>query len=213
MKYRIGILTALALCLSLNAHAQRNNQQSNIAASTVNCYFVGRAYLNTTGHGQVVGYFTHIKGIHGSLFNGSPSEATAYFTFRSDIFSLTPLLANGDIGLDFVSAGTFDIYYNANPNGDWSNPNTFSDGQLVARFYRDETLFLQIGPVSHHVLTETLLDSSNFRFDNQTYSFKQLTPDGFTLNQFVSTTSLPGTADFPFGLGFAGNGFAILRKE
>ena len=215
MKYRISIsiLGALALCLSLNVHAQLNNQRGIVASSSVDCYFVGRAYLNATGQGQVVGYFTNIKGISGSLFNGSPSEATAFFTFRSDVFSLTPLPPNGDVGLDLVSAGTFNIYYNANPNGDWSDPNTFSDGQLVARFSRNETLFLQMGPVSHHVLTETLLYSQNFRFNNQTYSFSRLTPDGITLNQFVSNTFLQGTTDFPFGLAFAGNGVGILRKE
>ena len=106
----------------------------------------------------------------------------------TDFDSLTPLPANGDIGLDFVFAGTFNVYYNANPNGDWSNPNTFTDGQLVARFSRNETLFVQIGPVSHHVLTETLLYSQNFRFNNKTYSFRRLTPDGITLNQFVCNT-------------------------
>jgi hypothetical protein len=36
---------------------------------------------------------------------------------------------NGDIGLDLVSAGTFDIYYNPVPNGDWTNPDTFSGDQ------------------------------------------------------------------------------------
>ena len=56
------------------------------------------------------------------------------------------------------------------------------------------------------MLTETLLYSQNFRFNNQTYSFSRLTPDGITLNQFVSNTPLQGTADFPFGLAFAGNG-------
>jgi len=206
MKYGISALGTLALCLSLNALAQSSNQQGTMVSSAVNCYFVGRAYLNSTGQGQLVGYFTNIKGISGSLFNGSPSEETAFFTFRSDVFSLTPLPVNGDIGLDAVSAGTFNIYYNINPKGDWTNPNTFSEGQLVARFSRSKSLFLQIGPVSEHVLSETLRYSRTFRFNNQTYSFSRLTPDGITLNQFVSNTPLGGTADFPFGLAFAGNG-------
>jgi hypothetical protein len=44
------------------------------------------------------------------LFNGTPGspgfnpEQTAFFTFRSDVFSQTSLPANGDVGLDLVKA-------------------------------------------------------------------------------------------------------------
>lgn len=49
------------------------------------CYFVGRAFLNTSGQGQVVGYFTHINGIGAAamLFIGSPP--TSFFAFRSNL--------------------------------------------------------------------------------------------------------------------------------
>src|SRR3984893_18300103 len=90
-----------------------------IPAAAVACYFVGRGFLNATGQGEVVGYFTNINGVPDPLFDGDPSEKTAFFTFRSDVFSLTPLPSNGDVALDLVSAGTFDIYYNPTPNGDW----------------------------------------------------------------------------------------------
>src|ERR1700730_2463982 len=97
-------------------------EAQQIPSSAVACYFVGRGYLNpSNGQGEVVGYFTNITGISGLLFNGSPSEQTAFFTFRSNVFSLTPLPANGGFGLDLVSAGTFNIYFNQKPNGDWSN--------------------------------------------------------------------------------------------
>jgi hypothetical protein len=141
---------------------------------------VGRAYLNSSGQGEVVGYFTDITGIGASdtLFSkkGPPSEVTAFFTFRSDVFSLKPLPTNGDIGLDLVSAGTFDIYHNSNPQGDWSNPDTYSSGQLVAHFMRPESLFLQIlqtdspnpppfESISQHALTETPVSSQSFTFN------------------------------------------------
>jgi hypothetical protein len=61
------------------------------------------------------------------------------------------------------------------PNGDWSNPDTFSSGQQVAHFMRPESLFLQVlqtdsaspppfESVSQHALTETLVSSQSFTF-------------------------------------------------
>jgi hypothetical protein len=125
------ILASFALlggfCSPAQAQQRHWAEAQQIPAAAVACYFVGRAFLNASGQGQVVGYFTDINGIGASdsLFNGTPSEQTAFFTFRSNVFSLTPLL-NGDIGLDLTSAGTFNIYHNPNPNGDWSKPDTFS---------------------------------------------------------------------------------------
>jgi hypothetical protein len=81
--------------------------------------------------------------------NGTPGAQTAFFTFRSSVFSQYPLPLNGDIGLDLVSAGTFNIYNNPAPNRDWSIPHTFSGGQPfpgrpIAHFTKPETLFLAI---------------------------------------------------------------------
>jgi hypothetical protein len=131
--YRSAQILALALTVllgvSLIPHSAEAQQRASaetqqIPSSAVACYSVGRAFLNASGQGEVVGYFTNINGIPGPLFNGSPRETTALFTFSSNVFSLTPLPSNGDIGLDLVSAGAFDIYYNPSANGDWSNPDT-----------------------------------------------------------------------------------------
>jgi hypothetical protein len=165
------------------------------------------------GQGQVAGYFTDIKGISGSLFNGSPSEATAFFTFRSDVFSVMPLPANGDVGLLLVSGGSFSIYYNPNPRGDWSSPDTFSNGQLIAKFTRNETLVVKIGPASQHVLTETLASSQDFTFNNRMYNFSNFLPSGVTLTEYISNTPLPGVAGFPLSEAFAGDGIAIGLKD
>src|SRR5215469_8870127 len=80
------------------------------------CNFIARGYVNAT-QGTAVGYFTGITGISGSLFNGSPSERTAFFTFRHDVAPLvSPPPANGDFAFFLLSAGRFNIYFNQNPN-------------------------------------------------------------------------------------------------
>src|SRR6516164_214592 len=90
-------------------------EAQQIPSSAVACYLVGRGYLDAaTGTGEVAGYFSGINGIGASdsLFNGSPGESTAFFTFRSDTFTLTSLPSNGDITLLLGSAGRYNIYYN-----------------------------------------------------------------------------------------------------
>ena len=160
-------------------------------------HHVGRVFLNpTTGKFVYVGYLVHIDPINGSLFNGSPSESTAYFTFSTDLAQLTPLPNNNDVALDLVSAGTFSVYYNATPAADWSNPASFSSGKLIATFHRKESLFADRA-VAFHSLSETLMWSSDFEFDGQTYNFNRIAPNGITFAQFFSTAPQAGTADYP----------------
>jgi hypothetical protein len=49
-----------------------------------------RDAVNADGTGEGAGYFTFIQGVAGSLFSGLPSEATAFFTFRTELRALFP---------------------------------------------------------------------------------------------------------------------------
>jgi hypothetical protein len=173
-------------------------------------HHVGRVYLNPT-NGQFVytGYLVHIDGIDTSLFNGAPSESTAYFTFSTDVAQLTPLPENGDVSLDLVSDGTFNVYYNAAPGADWTLPESFSSGKLIATFHRKESLFALLGPVSFHSLSETLISSRSFVFHGQVYNFNRIAPNGITFAQFFSTAPQAGTADYPVAFAGAGTVTAV----
>jgi hypothetical protein len=179
---------------------------------------VGRVYLNPS-NGQFVyaGYLVHIDAIDSSLFNGSPSESTAYFTFSTGVAhpaQLTPLPPNNDVDLALVSEGTFNVYYNAVPSGDWSNPASFSSGKLVATFARKESLLVEIGPVGFHNLSETLMSSHNFNFDGKTYNFERIALHGITFSQFFSTApQVSGVTDFPAALAVAGVVWAVGTPE
>ena len=171
---------------------------------------VGRVFLNpTTGQFVYVGYLANIDPIDGSLFNGSPSESTAYFTFSTDLAQLTPLPTNNDVALDLVSAGTFSVYYNANPGANWSDPASFAKGKRIATFHRKESIFQLIGPVSLHSLSETLMWSSNFEFGDQTYNFNRIAPNGITFAQFFSAAPKAGTTDYLVTFAGAGTVFAV----
>jgi hypothetical protein len=174
--------------------------------------FVGRFYFNPdTLQGFVVGYLPDIVGIAGPLFNGPPSEGTAYFTFRSNVFQFTPLPSNGDLQLFLLSAGTYAIYYNAQPIGDWSNPDTFSSGQPIAQFKRPEGLVLEFTDFINHVIGEDLVSTQPFILDGHNYDFRRIALGGLTLFNTASTTPLPGTgiSGFPVIFPYAGSGTAV----
>jgi hypothetical protein len=123
-------------------------------------HYVARLYIDpATGQGQCVGYFTDIAGITASLFSAIPREDTAYFTFRSDMFQLSPLQANGDLQPDLFSAGSYAIYFNRQPTGDWSDPGTFSSGQPIATFKRPESFVSLLPQTFHSVIREELVST------------------------------------------------------
>jgi len=93
--------------------------------------------------------------------------------------------------------------------GDWGNLDTFSKGQLIAHFKRPEFLALQFSSFSQHAITETLLSSQNFIFKGHKYNFRQLTPGGVTLYDYVSNTLLPPAAGFALVLPYGGNGISV----
>ncbi len=114
-----------------------------------------------------------------------------------------------DIVLDLVSAGTFSVYYNPTPNGDWGNPDTFSSGKLIATFERQESLFPIIGPLGLHSLSESLQSSQSFTFDGQKFNFNRISPDGITFAQFFSSKTLAGLTGAlytDYAVGFPGAG-------
>lgn len=207
-------LLALAL-MALGWQCQSRAQELRpIAANKVVWQHVGRIFLNPqTGKAVYTGYLAQIAGITHSLFDGAPSESSAHFTFSTDVLSLTPLPTNGSVGLSFVSAGTFSVYYNARPSGDWSNPATFSSGQLIATFVRRESLFPQLGPIGFHSLSETLDSAHSITFEGQTVDFKLLTPNGITFAQFFSSTPLAGIANYPVSFAAAGTTTAVGEEE
>jgi hypothetical protein len=206
-----GRIVILALMLVCGGFLVPREAQSGGAGSLAT-NFIGRFYFNpTTGQGFVAGYLSDIAGIAGPLFNDPPGEGTAFFTFRSNVFQLKPLPTNGDLQLSLLSAGTYAIYFNTDPIGDWSNPDTFSSGQPIAQFKRPEGLVLQFTDFINHVIGEDLVSAQPFTFKGHNYNLRSIAPGGLTLFNTISTTPLPGTAisGFPLIFPYAGSGIAV----
>jgi hypothetical protein len=197
-----------------NMSAQADSVQA-IPANQVVWQHVGRLCLNPgTGKAVYVGYLVHLNRTTESLFDGVPSEASAHFTFSTDVLSLTPLSSDGNVGLNLVSAGTFSVYYNERPNANWNDPSTFSSGRLIATFVRQESLFPLLGSIGTHNLSETLGSSHSISFGGQTIDFKHLTPSGITFAQFVNGTPFSsGITSYPLAFAAAGTTTAVGKAQ
>ncbi len=171
-------------------------------------YQVGRTALNpANGTGFAYGYYTQIAGINSLPFSGTPSEKTAVFTFRTSVFQLVPLPANGDITLSVALPDTFNIYLNASPAGDWTNPDTFSSGQIVATYSRTQFLLSIFATSGTGTEYAVLTSSQKYSFNGATVDFASIIPAA-TITSSYSPTIFPGVASFPVGLAFSGQSIA-----
>jgi len=171
----------------------------------------GRVYLDPdTGKALYAGYVVHLDGVSDSLFSGAPGPGSAYFTFSTDVLTLTPMPSNADLSLYLVSAGTFNVYYNSTPNGDWNDPGTFSSGTLIATFKRDQSLFPFFTTYGYHAVSETLESSQDFTFNGKTYNFHRMVPNGITFASFFSATpQTTGLSNYPVAFAAAGTTIAV----
>jgi len=179
-------------------------------------HYVGRVKLDfTTGKATVFGYFTHIDGIPAAvpLFQGTPSEATALFTFRADP-DFRPLPGNGDLGggnfalsPTLILPGDFTVYFDGNPAHKWDDPKTFTTGQTIAVFARELEQMAIFGTVAANTATGELRSSTEFPFDNRTYNFRKLAR-AVTNVTMGGLTPLPGSTQTAPIFAFAGYGLA-----
>jgi hypothetical protein len=153
----------------------------------------------STGTAQVVGYFTFVEGAPSPFFSAIPSEGTAFLTFRSDTLSLAPPIANGpDVSAIMLSPGTFTVYFNASPGGNFANLDSFSSGKPIATFRRSAGMITSVaGSTGSSTFSATLISSEDFVFQGQTLNFARLVPNGVTVLITTTNNFVAGTAAFP----------------
>jgi hypothetical protein len=169
------------------------------------------------GTGVVYGYLTLLDGLPAgtSLFQGAPSEVTALLTFRANI-KFQSLPPNGDLGGGnfavtpiLVTPGDFSIYYTNNPKHDWANPDTFSNGQVVATLARQVEQFSALGAISINSASAELRSSAPFSLGGRYFNFRSLVPNGVTNITTGPNAPLPGSTPTSPIFAFAGYSLAI----
>jgi hypothetical protein len=179
---------------------------AEVPAGHVASHGIERDAINADGTGEGAGYFTFIEGIPGPFFSGAPSEATAFFTFRSEPFS-TSIISNGNVVALLHPPGQLTVYLNKLPSGNWNDFNTFSRGQPIATFEFGTTQDIRAGSVQIGYTSARIIAAEDFEFHGSKLNFEDLFPHGVTLNFIVSPTPLNSSFPLIFSLGFSS--FAI----
>lgn len=187
--------------------------QTRIPVGGVVYNYAGHVYINpVTGIGEVAGYFSSIAGTD-NPFQGAPSEATAYFTYRSDPLTFIALPADVDTAMTLLNAGKWHIYFNSNPAshpGNWADPASFAQGQLVADLDHNALQIVSSGPVHQAVFSGELLASYDFVYAGKTLNFAHFFADGITNFSSATNTLVPGGAQ-GFPVVFADAGWAVAK--
>lgn len=119
------LLTVLLVLTALSTFAQGKNSADDVAME-----LIGQVINPSPASSIQVGYLSYVNGLESQIFAGSPqNETSALLTFYSDTVT-NRVINNGSIRT-INRTGTFAIYLDAVPNGNFSDANTFRDGVPV----------------------------------------------------------------------------------
>jgi hypothetical protein len=187
-----------------------------LRAASVAWYVTGRFYAASDKTTQDLGYFLHLQGIAGELFNGPPSEQSAHFTFRSAPFK-AGAVTNGDLSLKLDAVGEFTVYLKHQAGASFDNLDSFSDGEPIATFRRTSVVMSSTfnapttttGLLSLNVFTASLIWSREFEFRGARYDLGRLLPHGITQWGDASPSPLAAPKGFEEAFAFVGSAIAL----
>ena len=181
-------------------------------------YVTGRFYKRPDGELRDAGYFLHLQGIDGGLFDGEPGEGTAHLTFLADPFTAKPV-SNGDISLGLDAVGDFSVYLNRRPAATFDDPDSFRSPEEVARFRRVSVVTgatvgtgdADTAVFGLNVFSARLVSSRPFELGGRTYDLRRLMPNGITQWGTAATTAITDAdaAGYTTVIPFVGSAIAI----
>ena len=116
---------------------------------------------------------------------------------------------SGNVVVVLQSAGTYSVYFNSTPHGDWNDPDSFSSGQLVATFKRTPPLLVNVGTMANAFFSARLLDTNEFVLHGRTFDFRRIVPNRLTWILTAAANPISGPPGFAAAQAFAGSALAI----
>ncbi len=201
-KFKLSIVSTMLTLFCLPALAGEAVVK-RVPAGQIAYHFVINRTANVGAPPDLVGYLSAIEGVRGPLFQEQPCPAlpittgcveNAFFTLRVRQFSGTPptilLTADPDVGGVTLSDLIFDVYLDRTPDQTWDNPDSFTNGELIATFKESD---LQAATTASGGLftlfSSKLVDSEPIIFHGQRIDFKRLVPFGVTSTNFGQSDS------------------------
>jgi hypothetical protein len=201
-------MALLAFAISI---APMSAQGGRPPSGRVAYHFVARLLQGPSGF-FVIGYVNFLDGVSAPLFDGTPGETTAVMTFRSDLFSVAPLV-NGNVTVlnwPAAPAPVVKFYLNNSPKQDWNQPDSFSSGQLIGSFSGRVGQIAITGTTAVVTYSYDWMSTQNFSLGGKMVNLDRLSPGGGTISNYVSAVPVPtGLSDFPYALTSAGTSFVI----
>jgi hypothetical protein len=154
-----------------------------IPSSRLAWYALGRFWPAPKGDSVFdAGYFAHLDLGGAAIFvPGQPlGPGSAYFTFSSEPLAITPL-QSGPLTVSVDTVGSFWVYYQREPKGDFAKPASFAQGHRIARFRRPFLVVgAKLGEVGVSTFTAEFVESTPFEHHGRTYDLGELLPNGIT---------------------------------
>jgi hypothetical protein len=168
MRKRLTVLASLSALSVLIVWAQEKVAPIPLGHTALNV--VGRLRFDASRQGELFGYLSFAERLGVAPFSGDPSEKTAYFTYRTEPFTLdiwrNGLMLHGRPVPVRGSNVVYRIYYNASPNADFDKPESFSAGLPVVTL-RARGVQLDAVPLGAANASGTLEVVSSTPFDFQ----------------------------------------------
>ncbi len=164
MRFRILQVAIISACVCASAFAQGNSHNPDDVAIEL----IGQVTNPLPTTAFQCGYLSYINGTDGPIFSGTPqNETTTLFTFYSDNVT-TRVINNGPLRIINREEGTFTIYFDGTPNGNFSNPDTFRDGQpVLTASLRHQVIIDTITGAFTATFTLTVTSNSPFDFNGR----------------------------------------------
>ena len=176
-------------------------------------YAVGCFYEWADGSLQDAGYFTYLGGLPGPLFRGAPGPAGAWFTFSAEPFRSIPLPANDPADTFTASIDPprrFTLYCNAEPAGDFAQPESFRRGLAIATFERATPVAgAATAAFASNLFTARLVTSTPFAFAGQRFDLQTMLGFGVTQMGAAGAPFTPSAAGARSARSFVGTAVRI----
>ena len=169
MKQQIKIRTIVTIAMIMAmAFPALSQSKKGLTDGDVAIEVIGQVFNPTPTSSTQCGFLSYINGIDNVFAAGAQNETTALFTFYNE--ATNTLVVNNGPQRTINRVGTFTIYLDTAPNGNFSNPDTFRDGMpIITGTYRHQVVLDTTDTTFTATFVLTITSVARFTLNNESY--------------------------------------------